>query len=337
MSVRPYKIRGRVIQNAWSVDWSPSKGVRKVIRVDGSKSHALQVESELRKIARRSPTSNPRLEDVWSDYLHDLKLHRSPHTVRAAVQCWDKLRPFVGKKPVNYILLSDINDIKDAYKETPAYCNKVLKRLTAFITWLVEQGMAEPLPFKVKMIPYHRPVIEVPTEDEFERFLSHFTGKRRAAVLLMGQAGLRLTECLSLRWENVNLTNRVIVLKKTKGNKSRLAFMSEEVVELLKPHQKKVGWIFENKKKTSHIQSMKTSFINACKAAGLQDRAITHHRLRHFFATSLVADGVDLNSVKELLGHTDIQTTQVYLHATANRLQSQVDKVSNRMREKKSP
>ena len=113
--------------------------------------------------------------------------------------------------------------------------------------------------------------------------------------------------------------------------------MSDEVVELLTPLKKPAGYIFEYKDSGKPIQSMKTTFLTACRKADLPERAITHHRLRHFFATSLIHEGVDLNSVKEILGHTDIQTTQVYLHATASRLQSSVSKVSHRERTTKTP
>lgn len=318
------------------MDWSPSPGTRKQVKVDGSKAFAFEIEAELRQGSRRSSVTNPRLQDVWFDYVDFLKLHRSPATVKEAFSSWNKLSPIFAKKPVNFISRNDIEDFKRSTAKTPRMCNRCLTRLTAFINWMVEQGFAEPLPFKVKHLPYTRPLPKVPTEREFVRFMSYFKGLKRAAILMMGESGMRVTECLNLRWEDLNLESHTVLLRhKTKRNKHRIAIISDEVIELLSPHKKKYGYIFTSKRTGKPYTSLLKIMQTACEKAGLETNAITHHTLRHYFATNLLNAEGDLRLVQASLGHASSRTTEIYTHVAANRLKSAISKLSHMNSKKK--
>jgi len=176
--------------------------------------------------------------------------------------------------------------------------------------------------------------------------------------------GMRLDEIVNLRWKNIDLHNRVIIVGDesfvTKGRNQRFIPICEEALDSLlrtksvestkqtvdkcrvqnmnplcpldispleKGGEYLNAFVFckENGEKfTGNYFSKK--FKNACKAAGLNN-AIHFHSLRHSFASNLVQKGVPLYTVKELLGHSSISTTEIYSHLNMDALREAVKKL----------
>lgn len=170
--------------------------------------------------------------------------------------------------------------------------------------------------------------------DEMEAFLSSFDldtpdGLRdRAMFELMYACGLRVSETASLRLRDVDLHDRIVTIL-GKGNKQRIVPFYELAAELLKRYLQEVRPLWM---KESHD----TVFINqrgkglttrgiqfrmqvAADACGLQVH-VHPHMFRHSFATHLLDNGADLRVVQELLGHSSLSTTQVYVHVSQDRL-----------------
>lgn len=112
-----------------------------------------------------------------------------------------------------------------------------------------------------------------------------------------------------------------------KGNKERLVPLSKtarEVLEALGRPQGNVNiFTFSQGRRKGHVPSarwVEAKFREAALRAGLDPRRFTPHKLRHAYATLLVERGVELDAVKDLLGHESIATTQIYLHASRERL-----------------
>ena len=141
--------------------------------------------------------------------------------------------------------------------------------------------------------------------------------------------GLRISEALSLKGRNVVLEggSPVAVRVVGKGNKERLVPLSKtarEVLEALGRPQGNVNiFTFSQGRRKGHVPSarwVEAKFREAALRAGLDPRRFTPHKLRHAYATLLVERGVELDAVKDLLGHESIATTQIYLHASRERL-----------------
>jgi len=128
--------------------------------------------------------------------------------------------------------------------------------------------------------------------------------------------GMRRGEVLNLRWENVDFEERTIKIVETKDNEDRTVPMNSEVFNLLYALRSKNGkseYVFPNPKTGKPYVDIKRAFNNACRKAGIED--LHFHDLRHTFASRLVRSGCDLNTVKDLMGHSSITTTQRYLHS----------------------
>lgn len=147
--------------------------------------------------------------------------------------------------------------------------------------------------------------------------------------------GMRLNELVNLTWRNVNLTTRIITVGDedftTKGRNQRYIPICDEAFELLSKRIPKVH-IVHNDKSYIFCKSnglpftgdfISKRFKSACKAAGT-DKAIHFHSLRHSFASNLAQKGVSLYTIKELLGHSSISTTEIYSHLNMDSLKDAI-------------
>lgn len=132
-------------------------------------------------------------------------------------------------------------------------------------------------------------------------------------VIMALNTGMRKNEILKLRWEDVNLRRGVIQLLKTKNNKVRYVPINKAVRNMLINIARKDGncYVFTNRKGRPFVD-IKKSFKAALSKSGITE--FRFHDLRHTFASQLAMNGVDLNTVRELLGHTSLQMTLRYAH-----------------------
>ncbi len=132
-------------------------------------------------------------------------------------------------------------------------------------------------------------------------------------VITALQTGMRRGEILRLKWDNVDFKNGYIYVEDSKNKTSRLIPMSQTLRQTLSnlPRHLSSPYVFwhDNGKPYDDI---KHSFNKVLKRAGI--KVFTFHDLRHTFASHLVMNGVDLMTVKELLGHKDIKMTMRYSH-----------------------
>ncbi len=135
-------------------------------------------------------------------------------------------------------------------------------------------------------------------------------------IVLALNTGLRRGELLALTWADVNLTTRLLSVRgaTAKSGLTRYVPLNEEAVTVLqtwKPSPICEGFVFPGPT-GERMESLKTAWKKIATAARLDD--FTFHDLRHTFASKLVMAGVDLNTVRELLGHADIKMTLRYSH-----------------------
>ena len=143
-----------------------------------------------------------------------------------------------------------------------------------------------------------------------DRLLS---GHLRPIVTIALHTGMRRGEIFSLKWEQVDLEHGFILLDISKNGERREIPINTTLEYLFKdlPHSVESMYVFAGKN-GNPLTDIKNSFHAALKKAGILD--FRFHDLRHTFASHLVMAGVDLTSVKELLGHKDITMTLRYSH-----------------------
>jgi site-specific recombinase XerD len=149
--------------------------------------------------------------------------------------------------------------------------------------------------------------------------------KHKLLVSLIYSAGLRRSEAQSLKLNDINIRAGQLAIRQAKGSKDRISLLSYKLKKLLgeyieeyKPHI----YLFEGDKPglKYSFSSMSNVLKAAARSAGIR-RRIHLHMLRHSFATHSLEQGTDIRYVQELLGHSNLKTTQRYTHLTDITLQ----------------
>ncbi len=158
------------------------------------------------------------------------------------------------------------------------------------------------------------------THEEYVALLNEvYTLAYRGVLALMYGCGLRVSEAVSLRTVDIDakaLTLRVV----GKGNKERLVPLPKGLLGDLRQvwaKHRTMPWVFPNRARTNHIDpdSIEKLIRTLRRSLGL-DESITPHSLRHGYATRLLEQDVPVETIRILMGHESIKTTQVYLHLT---------------------
>ena len=142
--------------------------------------------------------------------------------------------------------------------------------------------------------------------------------KYRIVLSLIYSAGLRISELCNLKITDIDSERMQLQVRNSKGNKSRYVILSNCILIGLRKYMlsdEPSVYLFNGKTKGKPLGtgSIQQSFRQAMKATKINKEASVH-TLRHSYATHLLEDGVDIVTIKELLGHSNIETTMRYLH-----------------------
>jgi integrase/recombinase XerD len=214
----------------------------------------------------------------------------------------------------------------------------VVVALKIFFRWLQQRERITKNPADVIPLPrLERYLPETMNELQVERLLDGISvnaprGLRdRAIVELLYASGLRVSELVNARLENLDLDARFIRVT-GKGNKTRIVPTGTKACEAIRLYlererpslvKKKTGSeIFLNSRGTKLTTVRIWQIVKQCaRLAGL-DLNVYPHLLRHSFATHLLSNGADLRVIQEMLGHADISTTEIYTHVDQKRLKA---------------
>jgi integrase len=221
--------------------------------------------------------------------------------------------------------------------------NREFALLRSIFNHAIEWGECEKNPIRKGMIDHraeeHAKRLEFLEVSEIRPYLDACATQYYPVALTALETGLRKQEILSLKWCDVDLIQRSILVRKTKSGKQRTVRMSEKlttVIRSLKYNSLK-EFVFVNRDglqyqdvRSAHRHALLRSGI-ALKRASEGKPPLKFHDLRHTFATHLAAITGNLNMVREALGHAELSTTQRYAHLTQDYYNSAIERYSNRM------
>jgi len=145
--------------------------------------------------------------------------------------------------------------------------------------------------------------------------------RHRLVLAMLYGCGLRRFELLNIKLHDVDFDRKMLHIREGKGRKDRYVPLGDHLSRGLKTYiesERPFVWLFNGKTNTGQLQQFSETGVQwvikeAAKKAGIK-KHVTSHVLRHTYATHLLEMGLDIMTLKDLLGHVDIQTTLVYLH-----------------------
>jgi len=171
-------------------------------------------------------------------------------------------------------------------------------------------------------IPKKLPIVA--SKNELEKLFSHLSTKSRLLVQLIYASGLRVSELVNLKINDMEFSENHGWVRDGKGGKDRLFILPEKLSKEIKKyiHKRKVESEFVFPGRGGGKMTMRNVQLivkNAARNAHIT-KDLTPHKLRHSFATHLLESGNDIRIIQELLGHSNLQTTQIYTHVTKTTL-----------------
>jgi len=273
------------------------------------------------------------------DYMEEWKQYMgavyATSTVRSYAYGVKRFRRFVGGD----LLAVTSQDVQafiaqEGQAWSSATLHWALGTLRCFFNWAVQNQLMAVSPLENITLPRRRSLRlpKVLSAREVELLLQCTLSTRdQAILLLMLDAGLRLTEVSQLVRGNVDLQRRTVLVS-GKGDKERVVPLSERLHEALE------AWIYESTG-NGPLSPLFPGYRGPLKPrgigyiiegigeqAGLEQR-LSPHCLRHTFATRLLRQGVNLRVVQELLGHANLTTTQIYTHVVAADMADAIQKL----------
>jgi len=159
--------------------------------------------------------------------------------------------------------------------------------------------------------------------------------KHKCILATIYSAGLRRSELINLRKEDVFFDRKLVFIRGAKGKKDRTSILADSLIVILHkylPEYKPNYWLFEGVNRNQYsATSIAKVLQRAAKKAGIEKR-ITPHMLRHSFATHLLEHGVDIRYIQTILGHGSSKTTEIYTHVSKKslaKIKSPLDTILN--------
>ena len=208
--------------------------------------------------------------------------------------------------------------------------NKHITTLKICINFLNERNLTNVyVPKKIKL-PETQPKIEIIETEVLKEILIYLDQNKnknmKLCFLLMLTTGIRRTELTKIKVNNIDLKNGQIYLEDTKNHKPRMIYIiTDEIKNLIIelenqiPNQK---FLFYSSKTDGYVTPNTVSSYFTKIKKDLELKTLSPHKLRHTYATMLINNGADMNSVRLLLGHSTLYMTQRYIQMTNNKLKN---------------
>lgn len=246
----------------------------------------------------------------------------SAKTQQAYVSNNKQFLKFAGKD-VNSVTEDDVKSYMAHLMDKglkPASVSLAMSALRFLYDEMMEKGIFS----KIKMPKLEKKLPTVLSKEEIRNMLDAIENdKHRLLVSFLYSSGLRVSEAVSIKIDDLDLKERMGIVRAGKGKKDRNIILSESLIEELKRYlearKDENPYVFEIKDRHIAIRQAQRIVSEAAKKAGIKKRVFCH-ALRSSFATHLLEAGTDIRIIQELLGHSNLATTERYTKVSREQL-----------------
>lgn len=280
------------------------------------------------------------MESVEQFGKYQTNIERSPVTIKAYHEDLILLNRYLVEKYNSPVYLEDITQedveeflyyLKDVKGYQPISRKRVLGSMRSFFGYAFKSELCDKnVTAKLEPIKCQQKERQYLTEKEVNRFVDAIDHKLiRLVAQTLYYTGMRISECLNLQVDDVDLEESLIHIRHGKGNKDRFVPINSKLKELFLDYTENWRVISDYFFATRNTGSLsKTTvakvFRDTNQALGWKKK-VTAHILRHSFASKLVQNDVHLVKISKLLGHSSLKTTSIYVHSQMEDLKDAVN------------
>ena len=241
----------------------------------------------------------------------------SERTIKTYLYCINRFLKF-AENPINRISKRDVRLFLESLSEN-GMAGNTMNVYHMAIRFLFEDILDKRIWIDIKYskVPEKLPVV-LSKEEVRKLFDVIENPKHNLMMKLMYSAGLRVSELINLRINDIEVDKNYGWVRGGKGDKDRLFIVADSLKdELRKFIDSKTEWLFTSERGGRYnMRSLQQIIKRAAKEAGIKSK-VSPHTLRHSFATHLIEDGYSVAEVQSLLGHKSPETTFTYLHTAS--------------------
>ena len=192
------------------------------------------------------------------------------------------------------------------------------------LRFLYDEMLGKGLFVKIKMPKLEKKLPTVLSKDEIRKMLDATkNAKHRLLIAFLYSSGLRVSECVSIKIDDLDLNDKMGIVRAGKGKKDRNIILSESLIKSLKgfleARNDENPYVFNIKDRPISVRQAQRIVNDSAKKAEIKKRVFCH-ALRSSFATHLLEAGTDIRVIQELLGHSNLATTQIYTKVSREQL-----------------
>jgi integrase/recombinase XerD len=289
---------------------------------------------DLPKMQSRKSTPNEDLPGSSAEHIEKIKVFMnwmrsrrySESTIATYTDALKTFLRFYKDKDVSEISNEDLIEFNNEYiiknKLSSSYQNQVVNAIKLFYRAVELRKMDVELIYRPKTAQVLPNVL---SKEEIRAILNaHSNIKHKAMLSLIYSCGLRRSELLNLKLADIDSKRGLVIIRKAKGKKDRVAPLSDKILLLLRDYFiacKPKEWLFEGQDGGQYDErSLSKVLKQAVDKCGIT-KPVSLHWLRHSYATHLLENGTDLRYIQEILGHSRSRTTEIYTHVSNHSLQ----------------
>lgn len=280
------------------------------------------------------------LKDLIDEFLRYLLIDKgySNNTINSYRIDLEKFLDYNKDKNINDISNEDIKEYVKWLKKNKLNEKSISRNISclkSFYKFLVIEKFVKNNPSDSVIMPkIKKSLPNILTEEEVLKLLDvklndNFSYRNKAMIELMYATGLRVSELVNLKLQDIDL-NQDIIRTFGKGSKERIIPIGDYAIEYLKKYINEYRPSMLKKNNSEYLflnnhgnKMTRQGFFKIIKKIAKENginKELSPHTLRHSFASHLLKYGADLRTIQELLGHSDISTTQIYTHVTNEEL-----------------
>ena len=306
------------------IEWL-EEAMRNIAKIDSSGLRNIEKDLLTGRLGELSDTDRQQIE-LFRRYM--VQIRYSDSTIRTYIQMIERFMQYFSHISIKEITSQHVEEYVNDYIIPNNYSftfqNQTINAVKLFFSKVLHSAMEiEKLerPLRQQKLP------NVLSKEDVKAIIqAPINLKHRAMLSTIYACGLRRSEVLNLKAEDIDGKRKILTIRQGKGRKDRIVNIPDNLLRLLKEYYlqyKPRNWLFEGQKEGEQYsaKSVEEVFKKAVERAKT-DKPVTLHSLRHSYATHLLEAGTDLRIIQELLGHKSSKTTEIYTHVSTRTIQN---------------